>query len=222
MAKRNKRVQSGQKKQQQQLMIYGGVVIFLLAVIAFFAYTTLTAPPEVAEARLNQESRLGTAGATVQLIEYGAYGCHSCRAVHQNGILENILERYGDRIEFIFRNAPIISPNDRIAAEAAQCALDQGDEAFWTFHDAIYDLSDSEFNDYSDKENYVGLAQASSLDAQALENCLDNKTHRRTVDHWYDESQQVGINGTPTFFINGRRISGTTHLETAIEDALGL
>lgn len=223
MSKRNKRIVLRQKKQrQQQWFMIGGIGAILLAVAGVAVFLSLTDTPEVAEARLNQEAIRGTKDAPVQIIEYASYGCQACRAVHHNGILDNIIERYGDRVELVFRNAPIIGPNDRIAAEAAQCALDQGDAAFWTFHNALYDLSDSAFEEYSDKKDYVELAGEIGLDSSSLQACLDHKTHRRTVDHWYEASRRANVNGTPTFFVNGRRLNSPTDLQSAVETALGL
>ena len=90
-------------------------------------------------ARLELDPILGDPDAPVTLIEYGAYGCHACKYWHEEGIVEALLEEFEGQVNFVYRDIPIIvPPYSQMAAEIAQCALDQGNEQFWTMHDAIY------------------------------------------------------------------------------------
>jgi protein-disulfide isomerase len=173
------------------------------------------------------EPVVGEENAPVTIYEYGAYTCHSCRQVHQSGIneqIDDLVEQSNGQVRFIFVNAPIISPTNvaKLGAEAAQCALDQSNEAFWTLHNAIYDLSDNEYvGEFGDKGAYVSLANELGIDGDAIGECLDNKTHRRTVDHHEDRSRNAGVNATPAFFVNGRRVNTSmTDIENAVLSAL--
>ena len=212
-----------QKKQRDKLYMYGGMGIVVLFIVGFIIYGFVNRPPEVSASRLAVEPVIGEEDAPVTIYEYGAYTCSACRSVHQSGINEqinNLVEQYDGQVRFVFVNAPIISPTNvaRLGAEAAQCVLDQSNEAFWTFHNAIYDMSDSEYiGEYGDKDAYVSLGNTLGIDGNAIGECLDKKTHRRTVDHHQDESQNAGVNGTPTFFVNGRRVNTSIN---AIEDAV--
>jgi protein-disulfide isomerase len=200
---------------------YAGGAIGLLVLLAVSGITVQNRPPEVSDERLALEAHLGNANAAVEVIEYGAYGCHTCRATHQQGIVETLLASYGDQLRFTFRNWPVISPqNDPLAAEAAQCALDQSPQAFWQYHDALYDLSNRDYGQYQDRADFTNLAESIGLDAQALGDCLGQDTHQRTVDHWKEEADGLNLPGTPTFFVNGRRVNDPTQLEAIIQEAL--
>ena len=225
MAKRNRNTKSKtvQRAERQQYLIYSSIILIILVLVAYVAYTIITAPPEVAEARLQEEAFIGQQNAPVEVIEYGAYGCYSCRYVHQSGVLQQVLDRYGDQIQLKFRNWPVISPtNDPLAAEAAQCVLDQGTGAFWTYHNALFDLSNSEYSQHQHTEDFVALADEVGLDADAVQSCLDSNTHERTVQYWKNYAERNQMRVTPTFFVNGQRLNDATQLETAVESALGV
>ena len=221
MAKRRRERKSRikQRERRQQLIIIGSLVGIVLVFVAIVLYNIVTAPPDVSEARLEQEAIKGQPNATVRIVEYGAYGCPACRTLHQSGEIDEIIDNYQD-VEFRFRNLPIISDNDRLGAEVAQCALDQGDRAFWLMHDAIYDLPTSEFDDYSD-DDFIELAEGlEGVNAEALRTCLEENTHERTVEYWEDEGRGDGIGSTPTIFVNEQRVEAPLTLEDAVNQAL--
>jgi len=224
MAKQNRGKSSIKKNEQrQQMMIYGAALVLIILIAAALAYTILDAPPTVSAERLALESSLGGQQAPVTIIEYGAYGCHSCRAAHQSGILQQILATHGDNVRLVFRNFPVISPqNDPLAAEAAQCALDQGDDAFWTLHETLFDLSDAAYAQMKDRDDFVQLASSAGLDDSALADCLAAGTHQRTVDHWEANSRNANVRATPTFFVNGRLVGNPSQLEEIVRSELGL
>lgn len=195
-------------------------IILLLAVV--LALRLLDTAPEVSAERLNQEAQLGNADATVQVIEYGAYGCTTCRALHQRGVVAQLLAAYGDQIEFRFRNLPIRTSNDELAAAAAQCALDQSEDAFWRYHDHLYAMSFTAFSALDDAADFARAADAANLDAARLESCLDDELHQRTVEHWHDIARDANVTGTPTFFVNDQRVNSANGLEDAIREELGL
>jgi|GEM_PF-1084922 len=176
----------------------------------------------LAQSRIAQDVTLGTLvdSQPIQIVEYGAYGCHACRVVHESNVVQDIMAQYGDRVQFVFRNYPVISPNDPLASEASQCVADQGQDAFWAFHDALYDLTDAQFAGYAAEENYVSLAANLGLDSEALATCLASNTHELTMIVWAQHGQQVGILGTPTFLVNGQRVD-PFQLENVVIQALG-
>ncbi|NJL94146.1 MAG: thioredoxin domain-containing protein [Anaerolineae bacterium] len=210
---------AARQRQQQRFWIGAGVLLALL-VSGGAVFSLLSTVPEVSAERLEQEAHLGAEAPRVEVVKYGAYGCHACRAVHQSRIMERILENYGDQVRFTFRNVPIIHRNDPLAAEAAQCALDQGDGTFWAFHNGLYSISDSAYNDLRRGADYAALAAENGLDGAALEACLADNTHARTVDHWAEEGDRQRILGTPTFFVNGQRLNSAAQLESAVVAAL--
>src|SRR5262249_25577273 len=90
-------------------------------------------------AALGEDPALGPANAPVPIIAYGGFGCPTCKAWHQAGILRHVLAKYGNKVRFVWRDFPIITADSFKAAEAGQCAQDQG--RFWPFHDLVYDRS---------------------------------------------------------------------------------
>lgn len=195
----------GKKKQTQNFYIGTAILIILLVVIG--AYLYLNQPPEVSASRLKLDASLGSEDAIVTIYEFGRYGCDSCRATYQNGFHEQIkllIERpeYKDKVRFVFVNYPIVHLNDPLSAEAAQCVLDQSEEAFWTFHNGIYAISDSEYASMSSAEDYVKFANLHNLDGEALDKCLSNHIHGRTVAYHKKRSQDRIVRFTPAFFVN--------------------
>ncbi len=219
MAKRSKRKKQQQTRRNQALTGIGIVVALLVAGGLAFAFSGAGGPPEVAESRLELDPVLGDPDAPVTVIEYGAYGCHACRAWHQAGVIEQILAEFGGQVNFTFRDFPVIAPNyDRAAANIAQCALDQSEDLFWSYHNALYTVADTHFNE----EQLLNLGGQAGLNEAELRECAGSDTHRRTVQ--YDEARafQLGLRGTPGFIVDGQVIYNASPdvLRNAIRAAL--
>ncbi len=194
-------------------LIAGGAVFLMLS-----ASNTGSAPP-VAESRLELDPVLGNPDAPVTIIEYGSYGCSACRSWHQAGIIDQILAAYPDQVRFVFRDFPVIYPSyDRMAAEVAHCALDQGQDSFWRLHDALY----STIQPRSSQADILRTGEQLGLDGDALRECMEQNTHRGTVQYHEDRARRLGLPGTPSFLINDTRLFNATPdaLLAAIEQAL--
>ena len=182
---------------------------FWFAWAAFYPDTLLYGyQPPSAETmgRLELDPILGDSGAPVTLIEYGAYGCHACKYWHEEGIIEALLEDFGGQVNFVYRDIPIIvPPYSQRAAEVAQCALDQGNQQFWTMHDAIYTKAEQ---GKASAEDLIRLGGAVGLDEAALRSCYEAGTHVETVRFDQDRGEALGIRSTPTFVIGGMPIDG--------------
>ena len=158
---------------------------------------------------------LGRPDAPVTLVEYGDYQCPYCGAAHP--IVQEALERMGRQLRFVFRNFPISTSHPRAqpAAEAAEAAAAQ--RRFWPMHDLLLEnqeqLGDAHLRDY---------AQRLGLDVVAFAHELAEHTHAPRVREDFMTGVRSGVNGTPTFFINGRRHDGAydlPNLLAALEDA---
>jgi protein-disulfide isomerase len=149
----------------------------------------------------------GPADAPVTLVEYGDYQCPYCGAAHP--IVKEVQARMGDRLRFVFRNFPISTSHPRAeqAAEAAEAAAAQG--RFWPMHDLIFEnqkrLSDRELRGYAEQ---VGL------DLDRFDRELIEHTHADRVHEDFMSGVRSGVNGTPTFFINGARHDDSYDVET--------
>ncbi len=181
--------------------------------------------------RLTLEAHFGPADAPVTIYEFGTYGCQSCRFAHQSGYVSDVqalveAPAFVGQVRYVYVNFPVILPDvDPISAEVAQCVLDQGQEAFWTFHDAIFDdVSDFEYSQMRTPEAFVAFAEERGLDGDALQSCMDARTHRGTVQFNLNRALQVGVRATPTMFINDQVLQLFTPLdqiESIIQAELG-
>ena len=158
----------------------------------------------------------GPATAPVTLVEYGDYECPYCGAAYPT--VKEIQRRLGDRLRFVFRNFPITTahPHAEHAAEAAEAAGAQG--RFWEMHDALYEpqraRGDRRLTEY---------AASLGLDVERWGSDMETQAHRERVRADFMSGVRSGVNGTPTFFINGRRHDGSHDLGTllaAIETAM--
>jgi protein-disulfide isomerase len=172
----------------------------------------------------------GKSGSKVTIVEFSDFECPYCaRFVSQT--LPQILQDYGDKIQFAFRNYPLpasMHPYAEKAAEAAECASDQ--DAFWQYHDLLFqNQSDLASVIQSDQTNGVNLvisklkeyASNLGLDTAKFNQCLDSGADADKVSAdqkaMTDAMSEAGISsfGTPSFFINGRFVSGAYPYDTS-------
>jgi NhaA family Na+:H+ antiporter len=151
----------------------------------------------------------GSPAADVVLVEYGDYQCPHCRLVHYD--LKALQELLGERICYVFRHLPIttVHPQAQLAAEAAEAADAQG--RFWEMHDALFEAKDL------DRANILYLAADIGLDMDQFAYDLDNNIHAERVQQDFNSGIRSGVNGTPTFFVNGSRYDGAWDLESLLE-----
>ena len=151
----------------------------------------------------------GPADAPVTLVEYGDYECPHCG--HAHPIVKTLRKRFGSQLRFIFRNFPLreIHPNAEAAAETAEFAATQG--KFWEMHDLIYenqqDLSDELLSD---------LTKRLKLGPRELARALEIGEFAERVKTDFSGGVRSGVNGTPTFFINGQRHDADFELNTLV------
>jgi len=150
------------------------------------------------------------------LVEYGDYECPHCG--HAYPIVKLIQKHFGKRLRFVFRNFPLNEshPHAESAAESAEFAGAHG--KFWEMHDRLLENQDRLSGDH-----YLELAQELQLAPADLQRALEERKYRARVRADFTGGVRSGVNGTPTFFINGQRHDGPFEyedLEGAIEDAL--
>ena len=144
----------------------------------------------------------GPVDAPVTLVEYGDYECpHCARALP---VIELIQRRLGQRLRFVFRNFPLteIHPHAEQAAEAAEAAGAR--EKFWVMHDMIYEHQ----RDGLELRDLGQYAAAVGLDAMAVMQDVSAHLYLPRIREDFMSGVRSGVNGTPTFFINGVRYDG--------------
>lgn len=151
----------------------------------------------------------GPLKAQVVVVEYGDYECPHCRLVHYD--IKALQEQMDEQICYVFRHLPIttIHPQAQIAAEAAEAAAAQG--KFWEMHDALFETHDLS------RENISHLAAKIGLDMDQFEQEMNDNVYAERVFEDFESGIRSGVNGTPTFFVNGRRYDGAWDLESLLE-----
>jgi protein-disulfide isomerase len=151
----------------------------------------------------------GPAEAAVTLVEYGDYQCPYCGAAYP--IIKEVQARMGGTLRFVFRNFPISTshPHAEQAAEAAEAAAHQG--RFWEMHDLLY-----ENQSRLGEEDLRSYAKELELDVRTFDQELADHVHAERVREDFMSGVRSGVNGTPTFYVNGTRHDGSYEIEALL------
>lgn len=152
----------------------------------------------------------GNFDAPYTLVEYGDYECPYCALAHP--MVQQVQAYFGDRLRFVYRNFPLreAHPHAEVAAEIAEFA-DQFDK-FWEMHDLIY-----ENNSNLSKELLIELARRLGLPVGELKDVFAIRPYQPKIRADFQGGVVSGVNGTPTFFINGYRYNGAPEVDELIE-----
>jgi protein-disulfide isomerase len=156
----------------------------------------------------DEDHSIGPTDAPVTLVEYGDYQCPHCYRAHP--IVTAIRKRLGAKLRFVFRNFPMaeLHPEAMHAAEAAESVgVHGGASAYWAMHDAIYEHQQDSY-DALDDAHLVRYAAKAGADPKSVQRDLDDETFASGVRAEFMGGLRSGVNGTPTFFINGVRFDG--------------
>lgn len=146
----------------------------------------------------------GGKNAKVTIIEFSDYECPFCKRAAAT--VEEVLKAYGDKVTFVHRDFPLdFHKSARPAAEAALCAGKQG--KFWEFNDKLFATQDLS------SDSLKKLGKDMGLDSAAFEKCLGSGEFKATIDKDIADGAEVGVTGTPAFFINGHMLTGAQPAE---------
>lgn len=154
----------------------------------------------------------GPVDAPVTLVEYGDFQCPYCAAAHP--VVEAVRAEMGEEMRLVFRHFPLrtVHPRAEIAAEAAEAAGAQG--RFWPMHDLLFDD-----NIHLGPNDLVARAEALELQIERFEAELSAHVHAERVHDDFLSGVYSGVQGTPTFFINGWRHQGPFDYQTLLAAA---
>ncbi len=156
------------------------------------------------------------ADGTVVITEYSDFECPFCQRFY-NGAYKQIRSEYGDQVEIVYKHLPLsIHPNAQKAAEASECARDQG--KFWEYHDRLFEQGGLTVPQLKAHAAALGLDQAE------FDSCLDSGEKASVVADDMAEAQSRGASGTPSFWINGELVVGAQPFQVfqqKIDAALG-
>jgi protein-disulfide isomerase len=157
----------------------------------------------------NNDHVAGPATARVTLVEYGDYECPFCRAAQP--VVDEVRQLFEGGLRFAYRHFPLsqIHRQAFAAAEAAEAAGAQG--RFWQMHEAIFASQDLS------ARGLLTLAVRIKLDVPRAARELAEHTHAETVRSHFMSGVMSGVNGTPTFFVNGVRHNGGWDKQSLVE-----
>ena len=141
----------------------------------------------------------------VTIVEFVDFKCSNCKA--EAPILRQVMQKYGDKVKLIIRNFPVESthPGASQLANMSMCAYEQG--YYWPLHDWLYEQQDN-LGDNLNSEEIDSLAYHFGWDASKMQSCLANPSVKIKVNKDYADGYRFGLGGTPTFFVNGKKIEG--------------
>ncbi len=153
---------------------------------------------------------LGKSGATVVLVLFSDFQCSYCRQ-HAQVLRANLLKTYPEQVRLYFVDFPLeaLHPWAKAAAEIGECVFQQKSGAFWDFHDWIFEKQ-GEITVENLKSKSMEWAAQKGMDSLQLSQCIDTHAARPAVDKDMDLGRQLSVASTPTMFVNGRRLTGTT------------
>lgn len=169
-------------------------------------------PQQRASERVNvsidDDPRLGNPNAKVVIIEFSDFQCPYCKKFATE-TLPKIIENYGDKILFVYRDFPLefheLAFN---ASVAANCAREQG--KFWEYHDILFERQAEWANNAS---KFIDYAKELELDVEAFKACIESGKYIEEVKKDFLDGLHAGVDGTPTFFVNGKKVSGALPYE---------
>ena len=157
---------------------------------------------------LTDQPSFGPADAPVTIVEFGDFECPDCKM--EAPILRHDLPAaFGGKVRVFFKNFPLesVHPWARAAAIAGRCVVQQGQPGFWKFYDWIYE-NQEQINPDNINAKVLAWAGDNGVDKVKLGQCIDTKATDSEVDRSIAEARALGVGGTPTMFINGRKIGG--------------
>jgi|TARA_Y100000310_G_scaffold63439_2_gene58868 protein-disulfide isomerase len=161
------------------------------------------APTKLDNVDEDDDPVMGNKNAPVTIVSFEDYQCPFCKKAFEQSVLQ-VKKEYIDtgKVRYIFRDFPLsFHPEAQSAAEASECADEQ--EKFWEYHDALYENQQGLGSDL-----YIQLAQQLGLDADKFKTCIDTGKYSQEVKDDFSYGSQIGVSGTPTFFINGIKLVG--------------
>lgn len=200
--------------QDVKVLIGVGIVTVIIVVIAVF--TVGNKPSKSQEQEVLSESQvkmlirkdahmIGSSKADVNVVEFGDFQCPACGIAYQ--VVSQIKKEYNGKINFVFREYPIMSHKyGYLSALAAEAAGGQG--KFWEMYDKLYS-NQKEWSDKNDVlEIFVTYAKGIGIDSDKFKKDVENKTYDSRIQTDIADGNQLGVSSTPTFFINGKAYAG--------------
>ncbi|MFZ1755140.1 MAG: thioredoxin domain-containing protein [Caldilineaceae bacterium] len=189
--------QQGKRKRRLSGILIG---VALAGVFVYILWQQTVGSPTLSATDV-PDPVLGAADAPIEIVEYGDFGCPACRGWHNAGILAQVEQAHGEKVRFVWKDFPVVTPYSPKAAEAGHCAASQG--KFWEYHDYLYESTTNLRDD-----GLKAAAAALGLNQTEFDACLDSGQMAGKVQANDNSARRLGIRGTPGFTFNGQVLAG--------------
>ncbi len=191
----------------KEIKVLLGIALATVVVLvgAIFLLSKPSSPtPQVKNTDLlvrENSTKIATDSAKVTIVEFSDYQCPGCKAADPT--VKQILKDYQGRVNFVYRHFPLSQHKNAIpAALAAEAAGRQN--KYWQMHERIFETQD-DWKDLSGKEIFAGYAKDLGLNMDKYSTDVEDKVLQDKINEDYQDGISVGVNSTPTFFINGKK-----------------
>jgi protein-disulfide isomerase len=166
-------------------------------------------------------NKISTSSATVTLVEFSDFQCPACGAYYP--VVSQVIKDFKDSMTFVYRNFPLtdLHPNAQIAAQAAEAAGMQG--KYWEMHDLLFTKQSDWSASSSARDIFAQYAQSLGITVDQFKKDIDSDTVKNKITEDINDGKSLGINGTPTFFLNGLKLDNPATLadfETVVKKAM--
>lgn len=209
------------KRLSYYLLALGVIALVIWGIIAGVKNSELTVPVPLASVVTNEDWQKGNSQATVTVVEYSDFQCPACAAF--DPVLTQLISQYGDRVLFVYRNFPLREKhqNAEAAAEAAEAAGMQN--KFWEMHNILFATQDTWDTLADPQPTFQSYATGIGLNVDQFITDSKSVNVRDQVEADYRSGMAAGIDGTPTFFLQGVKIAnpkGYTEFAALLDQAL--
>ena len=232
---REKRRQEQRKQRITMILVIAGVALVLAALlIAPSIRNALTPTGNIVQITpqnrpMVKGTAMGDPNAPVKIDVWEDFQCPACQYYTEN-VEPRVVENYvaTGKVYYVFHQFPFIDDNvpgkeSDQAANASMCAADQG--RFWDYHDILFKNQAGENKGAFSNKRLVAFAEALNLDMNQFNTCFDSNAHNEEIQADLVEGRNVGVQGTPSVFINGQlltpgQIPSYQDVSNAVEAAL--
>lgn len=186
-------------------IIFIGFIIWAMVVAVKSGVNNMaTAQGELTTEVSTSDWSEGSASSTVTIVEYSDFQCPACAAYHP--VIKKLLAEKGSQFKFVYRHYPLVTihMNAALAAQASEAAGKQG--KFWEMHDKLFTNQNEWAASRDVIATFTRYAQEIGLNVETFTSDINNATVRQNIADDYKSGRDSGVQGTPTFFVNGKQI----------------
>jgi protein-disulfide isomerase len=199
----------------------GGIVVILLALMVWTVKGSGTKPVFEVGVINALDNTAGNLQSKVIVVQYSDFQCPACRTYYM--VMRQLMVEFNDKVAFVYRYFPLsnIHPNADFAARAAQVASKQG--KFWEMHNLLFEKQDEWAKVSNIEPVFESYATLLGLDVEKFKTDFLSQEVKDLVESQKENALKLGLQGTPTFFVNGEQIQNPTSVEAfrvIINDAL--